>query len=358
MTVVVWAFHFVVSGVYLLLSIGLFVVLLAASVVSPLVVGALLFMALREVSNEKSNLVILPVLGGVVASVLILLGTARGLVRFVMMPDPGIRNRTRVVRDTIAGVAHQLRVSPFKDCFVDHGVGAYTYLTARGKFIVLGCHLLRYLDVNEFRAILAHEYAHHLHGAMLVNRVHYWVIGWFDSFRIALMRASTTTTAKAAKRGPFEWIWNFATLAMVIELLYLVMFAGYLRLAHRAIRHTEYELYCDDIAKGTVGGPALASALDRIADLQLAYEAAVASQRPGRSNDPAALCEEIDEYFDHFRASRGPRREQSRAAWSGTHPPIALRIERAGGIASRRRSAAVWSQADSVDLLGELGAAL
>lgn len=357
MTVVVWTFHFVVSVVYLVLSIGLFVALLAASVVSPLVIGALLFMALREIGGEKSSAVMLPVLGGAASSGLVLLGTLRGFVRFIFMEAPGIRNRSPVVQETMGCVAQQLRVAPFKECFVDDGVGVYTYLSGRGKFVVLGCHVLRHLDVQELRAILAHEYAHHLHGAMLVNRVHYWVSGWFDAFRAGLIRASTTTTSMSAKRGAFEWVWNFATLAMVIDLLYLGIFAVYLRLAGRTFRHTEYEFYCDDVAIQLTGGTVLGAALDKITDLQFAYEAALVARVPGKSNQPAALCDEIDEYFEFIRASRDPRREQIRAVWSDTHPPVALRIERAGGTAFERRGPPVWSQAECIRVLSELGTA-
>lgn len=267
--------NFVAGLLYACFTLAFFIAISAASVATPPIVGALLFEAMRHLpGGQRSSLVILPVVGGLAASLGILVGSVRAVSIVFKSPDPGVTNDSPAVAQVVGSVAALLRMSPFRVCYIDDGVGAYTYFTARGKYVVLGAHAMRHLSALELEAVMAHEYAHHLQQAMAVNRVHYWTQRAFQGYMVAHQQAIRAFVTRGANVGNgFAYIWQFAGISMLANLLYMFVFGAYLRAGGKLLRQRDYEYYCDSIAIDAVGGRHLAHALDKLSDLSHALHA-------------------------------------------------------------------------------------
>jgi Zn-dependent protease with chaperone function len=202
-----------------------------------------------------------------------------------------------------------------------------------GRILGLGLPLLGALTVSEFRAVLAHEFAHYYSGDTRLGP-------WLYSARASMVRVLTnlhTGGASAFLRA--------LTAFVVIRIAYLGVF-GAMRLYGKALlrvtnflsRRQEYR--CDELACHIGGSTAFIKALQSIHVASIAFAPFWKSEiEPAVA---AGFCPPLADGFARFlnapsiKKQTGGKLEQAmsepRENEFDTHPPLAERIRRASGI--------------------------
>ena len=210
----------------------------------------------------------------------------------------------------------------FDESLMVSGADVFTFYAKGRRCLVLGDVLLRFLPSKELKALIAHEYAHHSAGGMLVHRVHYRVIMFARAFDDALNVA--LQDMKKVQTFP---IGLFARGACFFNILAIRCWAWVIKNLGRIIRAEEMEYYCDLVAAEKYGPEALCSGLHNLLDYSIAI--GVQNGEYGRDVfDVPAHCIGITEIYEHIRSENSPARMALFDMRMGSHPALSARINR------------------------------
>jgi len=263
-------------------------------------------------------------IGGIIGSILSLIGAINAF-RFAFRNKfPGQLSTNETLLQLIGDVTANVEISDFKGVHITADAGMSTMYVSSGRHLLVGVLSLKYLTENELKAVIAHECAHHYHGAMLLNRVHHR--NWM--FYVALCTACQEVTSNTNRFIKSAGTWRTladatATFAGLSMLLLLQTYRIYIDIMGVLVRNADYEFYCDAIAIDYIGGNIVASALRKIYDLHLAV-----SMQPEAPSDDNYL-RMLHERYLRIRMSKARFELKSYAMASRTHPPLKVRIERA-----------------------------
>jgi Zn-dependent protease with chaperone function len=320
--------HALLAGAYLAVSIPAFLCAAAASVLSPLALAVLVLLVLEVAFEHRVNPQVVGVIstGGFIGSLVVLISLIRSIPAALgKVIIGGTPIHTEELSDLVQAVCERVGSGRFASVIVSNELTVATYYTLGGRYLILGRLPLRYLDRDELAAVIAHECAHHHHGAMLANRVHYRNMLLQQAIIRALAR-SFETTARHGENDSVFFPRIFATAAMLFlpaVFLGLLTYNLFLRIASRLLGHPAYEFYCDSVAGAHFGAHVLGSALTKLRDLAIAE--AVLRARQVTLGEPT-----FDETYRDVL--RGFDEEKRRFSYSGssTHPPLAARLARLG----------------------------
>lgn len=335
------------SAFYAVLNIILFITLQALAVVSPFLLGVVMFGGAVTLWEEISSSKIPPamgvfLLGGGLASLLTGKHMLIALVRaFVTPQESGVLADARVI-SLVDEVTKKVGGAPFRAVYLNPGLDISTFYTSRGRYLALSVLALKYLTVEELKAVIAHECAHHHHHAMLLNRVHYRAIICLYSYCNAMQNVVSALQRKSQSDNTVQ----IGQITLIIVLLYMFLYKGFLRMMAYIIRDADYEYYCDSVAIKLAGGNIFASALQKIFDLRLADHIirqeilsedslanALVTDNQNEKGLASALeqnaLDRLDQKYNSLRYNNPSIREENARVKSDTHPPVFLRLQKA-----------------------------
>jgi sulfatase modifying factor 1 len=329
----VHAVHFLIAGVYAITALSIFLSLIVLSTLAPM--STILFLDPLEVEfgRELTSIIIC---GGVLASVFILIGFVKAIPLALgkVLVAGDVLNDPQTLA-TIADVCKRVDGSHFAGIILSQEINIGTYYTVGGKYLIIGEIPLQYLSDDEFRAVLAHECAHHHYGAMLPNRIHNRNVLFFHSLWRALSFAQEKI-GKYASGKKKSWFMsnNIVTIAaswVVLPSSYLALgiYGLFVHVAGFLLRHQTYEFYCDSIAAIHFGPKSLASALVKLRDLTLADKLLTERlQRPRDFRDIASFAYVFTQIYNSSAFKKEKRRMSLIA--SKSHPSVFTRLAKLG----------------------------
>lgn len=254
--------NIILSISYTILSASIFVIIQMLAVISPFLIGFALWYLLFKnfLGFDQTSAVNFWLLGGIVGSALSFYGVIRILIIGFGKQKTGHECYIPAVLSLVEETTNKLRVSGFEKIYLSTYSDIATYYSTGGKFLILSIIAVKYLSKNELEAVIAHECAHHHHGSMLLNRIHYRMVRLFEGFVSSILE-SYSTIDKMSNSTMFEYVGNAARFTFLIEIFYINVFRTYLLIMGFLLNDAEYEYYCDSIAVKECGGRIFASAL-------------------------------------------------------------------------------------------------
>ena len=184
-----------------------------------------------------------------------------------------------------------------------------------------------FITRKELQTVIAHECAHHHHGAMLPNRVHYRTTILFQGFLDAFQHVeSSILTKQRQETGGWAIIYMTSDFVYRVNIIFIYIFSLYLELMAFLVRDSDYEFYCDYVAMNLYGGNILASSLEKLLDLNIAHNEILERKNEGELLD---YLGKFDRFFHELQETNPPIRTKCASIKTGTHPSLKARIERA-----------------------------
>ncbi|WP_254173127.1 M48 family metallopeptidase [Planktothrix pseudagardhii] len=238
-------------------------------------------------------------------------------------------------------VADDVGISRFEAVYLNSELDISTFYIGRGRYLNLSVIALTYLTEDELKAVIAHECGHHHHNAMLINRSYYRSFLFFESFVKALTETISTIQRRAKEISFFMFFYCYSPIALYGILPSLYIYDLFLFFMGILIRNSEYEYYCDLVAAKYSGGNILASALQKVFDLHIAYN--TISKRSinkeykiipnlNLNNIEKLYLENMNREFLNVRYLNPKERTEAAGRKTDTHPPLLSRIKKAQSI--------------------------
>lgn len=317
--------HITLAVVYIIISLSAFVAILIVSMVTPAVIA---YLCASYVSGEhlfSSRFGIYFSVAGLLASALPLIALTRTLrlgFGAEIIGHIGELTGSPQILTLVDEVVIDLGDKRFSGVYLSDDINISTFAAAGGRYLIIGRLPLQYLSTMEIKAVLAHECAHHHHGAMLLNRIQYRNV-----LLVATLRMASVLSMKYFNKGIFSIIpdafMNWAILMWLPSLLGILVYGVFIKLLGVLAMNSEYEYYCDSIAAKHFSAKTLALALLKLRDLALTD----ALIKQGHVQGGAA---QFDATFQQVRVGHLSSREKLSHMRSGTHPAIVERLSRLG----------------------------
>ena len=346
-------FNIVLSILYALTSAFVFFILNIIACALPLTSGLLSFYLFRQAFSSPPGSLYLIVIGGAIGSLMTFANLLKSTKGAVSVPEyTNILEDSRVI-SLVQNVSTDVGISPFQAVYFNSELEISTFYIGRGRYINLSAIALNYLTEEEVRAVIAHECAHHHNNAMLLNRTHYRAVIFFESFANTLA-VTFSTFEKLAKKNYFlSQLFGSGMLTLLPLMPCLYMYRFFLLLMATLTRDAEYEYYCDSVAAKYVGGNILASALQKLFDLNLAHyrilkrkSIRVDGNLEFRSVEQLYL-EGLNREFLDIRYCNPADRTEAASRKTDTHPPMILRLKRSQAFSPKIDSSEpLWSEAE------------
>ena len=330
-------FNLLLSWLYTLTSITIFIILQIFACIGPSILGFLIFSISKKYdpSSIQPNLY---VVGGFSTSIIMFINLLRCLKDAVRIPkQDNIADDIKIL-SLVEKVADDVGVSRFEAVYLNSGLDISTFYIGRGRYLNLSVIALTYLTEEELKAVIAHECGHHHHNAMLINRSYYRSFLFFESFVKALTETISTIQRRAKEISFLMFFYVYSPIALygILPSLYIYdLFLSFMRIL---IRNSEYEYYCDWVAAKYSGGNILASALHKVFDLHIAYNIISKGYINNEykiipnlnlNNIEKLYVENMNREFLNVRCLNPKERSEAAAKKTDTHPSLLSRIEKA-----------------------------
>jgi Zn-dependent protease with chaperone function len=358
--------NFSLSTLYTLISILLFIVLQIVAFATPCLSGLLilffikqLYLLIGSTSGSYPSIYAI-VFGGFIASFMTFFNFLKGIKYAISTPEEDNIAEDPRILSLINNVSRDVGISSFHAVYLSSELDISTFYIGRRRYLNLSAVSLKYLTEEELKAVIAHECAHHHNNAMLLNRTHNRSVIMFESFVNSLLGTHSTFEKNSQKNILIAYIFNMGAWTLLSFIPFIYLYRYFLALMGFLIRNAEYEYYCDSVAAKYIGGNILASALQKILDLHLAYNEAIKlidkdNQIVSSSSVEKIYLEGLSQKFHYIRYFNPKYRAESANISTDTHPPLRLRISRAQSISCKvDRSQPLLSETEVTLLLSRL----
>lgn len=334
----------ILSALYSVVSVTVFVALLAIACLIPPLIALLLYFIF---SLFVPGLAYVFIIGAAYACILTISSLWRSIYYATSVPQQEYNTEDLNLIKVTKRVAQDIGVAPFYSVSINSELDVYTFYIGQRRCLNLSVIVLAYLTEDEVKAVVSHECAHHHHHAMLLHRTHYRTTIFFESFADAVTNVFMHwNKVTDTRRGAFGAIRSGLLTNGILILLPLLgcvyVYRYFLSSTGVLLKDSEYEYYCDDVAAKYVGGNILASALQKIVDLHIAHYRVLKmkdyftdSENLHNKSNERLYLEILDREFKYIRYFNPPDRVEAGKQKTDTHPPLASRLKRAQVISTK-----------------------
>ena len=324
------------ASLYLIVSSSIFIMAGACSCILPgLLVTYIVVLLARINMNLIKRDIVLFLFGAWAVSFMMLISLINMIRYAISVPLHQNKTKDPILTHLIEEVAKELNTTPFYAIHLNSEVDISTFYIGKHKSLNLSLPFLSFLTKNELKAVIFHEYTHHHGGSMLLQRTHYRTMIFFATLMTSISKAYESIEDLRKDHFVLGYLMRSHVFSFLPLLFILIVCRLYLNLMSIILNNPKYEYYCDSVAAQYVGGNILASALQKVLDLQLANEL-ILKDIQARNDDftfelnNRSYLRTLDAMIKDLRELNPKYRVDCFNMRTTSHPSLKSRIERVG----------------------------